>query len=93
MRIKKKKKTTPTEWKSLLTQVKIISKLVKSLQKSEFHFWWELTERQLETKELSLSEFPHESKIHSLGLIFTLFGLIFTRFEMIFTRFESDFTQ
>ena len=58
-----------------------------SLQKSEYHLFWELTEGQLEAKELSLSELHKKNvkSIYSPGVIFTLFGVIFTRFERNFT--------
>ena len=62
----------------------------KLLQKSEFHFWVELTEEQLETKELFFSELPPPKK-KTVNVKFTLFGVIFTRFGMIFTRSEINF--
>ena len=34
---------------------------------------------------------PPQSKIHPIGVIFTLFGVIFTHLGIIFTCFESDF--
>ena len=89
-------RTTLTEWKSLSKRVKIIPKRVKiTHQKSDFHFWWELTEGQLFCFELSLYELPQEVKVTLLEwfslssewflLALEWFSLVL---RVIFTRLE-----
>ena len=82
---KRVKSVSLTEWKSLSKQVKIILKWKslkkewKSLQKSEFYFFWELREGQ---RPLWV---PLKSEIHSFEVIFTLFErfLHFSLFERV----------
>ena len=53
---------------------------------------WKLLRNEWKSlKKLSLYELQI-SKIHSFGVIFTLFGVIFIRVRMIFTRFERNLT-
>ena len=55
----------------------------KSLQKSEFHFFfWESTEGQLFCSELSFFELPKKVKFTLLEWFSIFFGVIFTRFGM-----------
>ena len=95
-------RTTLTEWKSLSKRVKSFQSEWKSLrreweslQKSDFHFLAELTEGQLETKELSLSELPKKVKVTLLewfSLSSEWFSLALEWFSLvlrvIFTRLE-----
>ena len=86
--LKTSEKSFQSEWKSLRREW-------ESLQKSDFHFFGELTEGQLKTKEQSLSELPQKVKFTLLewfSLSSEWFSLALEWFSLvlrvIFTRLE-----